>query len=34
MLVCQRDKINSRQYHVGGKNGPDFSLGKGLISFL
>ena len=34
MLVCQRDKINSEQYHVGDKNGPGFSLSEGLISFL
>jgi len=33
MLVYQQDKINSRQYHVGDKNGPDFSFGKGLIFF-
>jgi len=32
MLVCQRDKVNSEQYHVGDKNGPDFSLSEGLIS--
>jgi len=24
MLVCQQGKINSRQYHVGDKNGPRF----------
>ena len=34
MLVSQRDKLNPKQYHVGDKNGPDFSLSEGLISFL
>ena len=34
MLVYQWDKLNSKQYHVGDKNGPDFSFGKGLISFF
>jgi len=33
-LVCQQDKLNSKQYHVGDKNGPDFSFGKDLISLF
>ena len=32
MLACQRDKINLEQYHVGDKNGPDFSLSEDLRS--